>query len=318
MRVRRNRDSLLLLAVIPALAVSGLLAAAEPKAAAKAEAKTASPATLPERPRYGEGRQLATLANQTITESSGIACSRLNPEVFWTHNDSGDSARLYAFNRKGEDLGTCVVSGAGAMDWEDMASFKRGEQSCLVVGDVGDNKVQRREYAVYVIAEPAVDGRGKNGRLTAATLQAVRFKYEDGSHNCESLGVDATDGTVYLVSKTEGNECKVYSLPLPADRRPQLQVAKAIATLKVPTTCAMDISPDGLRAVVLTYGDAFEYIRAPNETWAQGFAREPRVLKMPSRQQGESVCYGHDGKTLYLTSEKLPTPLLEVPVLDGK
>ena len=87
-----------------------------------------------------------------------------------------------------------------------------------------------------------------------------------------------------------------------------------MATLKIRTTSAMDISPDGLRAVVLTYGSAYEYVRGPKETWAQGFSRQPRELRMPRRQQGESICYGHDGKSLYLTSEKVPTPLLEVPV----
>jgi hypothetical protein len=35
---------------------------------------------------------------------------------------------------------------------------------------------------------------------------------------------------------------------------------------------------------------------------------------MPQRRQGETVCYGPDGKTLYLTSEFAPTPLFEVPV----
>jgi len=41
---------------------------------------------------------------------------------------------------------------------------------------------------------------------------------------------------------------------------------------------------------------------------------------MPRRVQGESICYGPDGKTLYLTSEckgkdpANPAPLLEVPV----
>ena len=41
-----------------------------------------------------------------------------------------------------------------------------------------------------------------------------------------------------------------------------------------------------------------------------------REIGMPLRIQGESICYGPDGKTLYLTSEKLPTPLWEVPVVD--
>lgn len=47
---------------------------------------------------YNTGRETARLANQAIAESSGLACSRTTPGVFWTHNDSGDQARLFAFN----------------------------------------------------------------------------------------------------------------------------------------------------------------------------------------------------------------------------
>ena len=93
-------------------------------------------------------------------------------------------------------------------------------------------------------------------------------------------------------------------------------VAKAVATLKLPVTTAMDISPDGRRCVVLTYGPAFEYTRKAGETWKEAFARAPRMLSTPARQQGESICYGRDGKTLYLTSEKLPAPLWELRARD--
>ena len=88
-----------------------------------------------------------------------------------------------------------------------------------------------------------------------------------------------------------------------------------IGTLEIPPATAMDISPDGRRAVVLTYGSAYEYSRGEDEDWAQALSRPPRELVMPARRQGESICYGLDGKTLYLTSEKLPTPLWEVPVM---
>jgi len=74
----------------------------------------------------------------------------------------------------------------------------------------------------------------------------------------------------------------------------------------------MDVSPDGRRMVLLTYGDAFEFQRGEEETWSAALKRRPRKLTMPLRLQGESLCYGSDGRTLYLTSEKLPTPLWEV------
>jgi len=40
-------------------------------------------------PSYGEARQLATLNDPNVKESSGLVASRTNPGLYWTHNDSG-------------------------------------------------------------------------------------------------------------------------------------------------------------------------------------------------------------------------------------
>ena len=37
-----------------------------------------------------------------ITESSGLVKSRKYPSVYWTHNDSGDSARIFAITEIGK------------------------------------------------------------------------------------------------------------------------------------------------------------------------------------------------------------------------
>jgi len=262
---------------------------------------------------YGQGRELCKLANQEVDESSGVACSRLNRGVFWTHNDSGDPARIFAFNAKGEDLGTFELEGATNLDWEDMASFTLNGKAHLLVADVGDNAEWRETYALYFVQEPRLDPakRGVRGKLEA---MCMAFRYEDGSRNCEAVGVDATTRTILLIAKVPGPETKVYALSLPKEPHREPVVAKAIATLKIPTVTAMDVSPDGLRAIVLTYGNAFEFTRRPDEKWSDAFAREPRTLVMPPRRQGEAISYGPDGKTLYLTSEGKPAPFYEVPV----
>ena len=90
-------------------------------------------------------------------------------------------------------------------------------------------------------------------------------------------------------------------------------VAKRIGALELRQVTGMTISRDGRRAVVLTYGNAFEYLRDAKETWGQAFARPPREIAVPHRVQGESICFGPDGMTLYASSEKRPTPLLEIP-----
>jgi hypothetical protein len=70
--------------------------------------------------------------------------------------------------------------------------------------------------------------------------------------------------------------------------------------------------------MVATYGNLTEYVRAPGESWAAAFGRPGRTIAAPGRKQGESVCFGLDGKTLYLTSEGSPCPLLEIPVASSR
>jgi hypothetical protein len=65
--------------------------------------------------------QIGTVESSLINESSGIAASRENSDVLWTHNDAGDSARVFAMNTEGAHLGIYYLSVAGATDWEDMA-----------------------------------------------------------------------------------------------------------------------------------------------------------------------------------------------------
>jgi hypothetical protein len=274
------------------------------------------PQSLPEPKiiQYGPARELCQLANKAIHESSGLACSRQMPGLFWTHNDAGNTARLYLFNSKGEDLGVCEVHGARAHDWEDMASFTIGRKSYLLIGDVGNNHLKADVQVLYLVEEPPINPQRGLVVRRVPVLYAIHYRYEDGRHNCESMAVDAVGKTILLVSKDADKECHVYTLPWPKTKPQGPVVAKIIATLKIPTTTAMDISPDGHRAVVLTYGNAHEYKRGPDEDWAAAFSRPPRVLSMPRRAQGETICYGLDGKTLYLTSEKVPTPLWEVPV----
>lgn len=264
--------------------------------------------------RYGPGRKLGQLANDAIAESSGMACCRHTPGVFWTHNDSGDAARIYAFNSQGEDLGTCLLAGARARDWEDMASFTLGRKHYLLLGDTGDNYLRADVHHLYLIEEPPFDPRRGTVAQSVPVTHTISYRYEDGRHNCESVAVDSTNKTILLVAKELGSQCNVYALSWPVKDSDQPLVARKIATLKIPPTTGMDVSPDGRRAVVLTYGSAYEYRRGVQEDWATALARPPQVITLPSRRKGEAICYGVDGKTLYLTSEAVPAPLFQVPV----
>jgi hypothetical protein len=261
---------------------------------------------------YGAPRKLADLADKRIKESSGVAASRTNPGCFWTHSDEG-GPRLFLIDREGETRAMVRLDDAKLKDWEDIASFSRGGKNYLLVADTGDNNLDRDKCRLYVIEEPRIEEDGKPPKKVDFAME-IEFSYGDGRHNCEAVGVDPTNNTIVLVTKEKKRGATVYELPLPVEQPKDDFVAEPIGYLAVPTVVALDISPDGRRAIVLDDElHAHEYTRGANESWREAFRRQPRALLMPIRKQGESICYGTDGRSLYLTSEGEHEPLWEVP-----
>src|SRR5262245_17960887 len=107
---------------------------------------------------YSPPTTITTIKETSITESSGLASSRLTPGAYWTHNDSGDGPFIYAFDTRGDSLGIFRVTGAQARDWEDMATGPGpvANKSYLFLGDIGDNNEARDEVVVSRVPEPAL------------------------------------------------------------------------------------------------------------------------------------------------------------------
>ncbi len=262
---------------------------------------------------YGQPRQMALLASPFIRESSGLAWGWKN-KLFWTHNDSGSGSQIFAFDITGKNLGHFTLKNTRNVDWEDMASFQLNDKNYLLIGDIGNNFKTHRNSYLYLIEEPDVPRTDKFRGGSIQPIQTITFKYDDGPHDCESLAVDPTTKTIYLLTKNPGFYCTLYTLPIPEKQTNTTLIAKTLCEVEVTIATAMDMSPDGKRLIIQTYADAFEFTRRDNQTWLQALDEIPRQLKMPQRDQGESICFGPDGKTLYLTSEKRPTPLWEVPI----
>ncbi len=273
-----------------------------------------APRPSPETIRYGRGRKLCDLACRQLDESSGLAVSRRAPGLFWSHNDSDNDAKLYLFDRQGRDLGWGSIQGTKAFDWEDIASFTDEGKPYLLIADTGNNNLAAAVHMLHVIEEPSVDSERGVLVRDVPLARTIYFAFEDDYRNCEAVGIDPTDKTILLVSKERGRECHAYVLPWPKQDVKKAHVARLAATLRLRQATGLDVSPDGRRAIVVTYNHAFEFVRGEKENWFAALARPPREITLPDRLQGESICYGSDGKTLYLTSERLPTPLWEVPV----
>src|SRR5262249_7387635 len=110
-------------------------------------------------PTYGPAVEAGTVDSDAIFEASGLVASRAHSGVWWVHNDSGDSARVFAISSEGALLGTFQLAGASAQDWEDIA-LGPGPKSgvdYLYLGDIGDNGEARENIVVWRLEEPAVE-----------------------------------------------------------------------------------------------------------------------------------------------------------------
>ena len=236
--------------------------------------------------------EAGTPQNPNIDETSGIASSAIHAGAFYVHNDSGDTARFFATNANGDDLGAFNVTNANAVDWEDMARgpCADAKKSCLYFGDIGDNLQRRSDYVVYRVPEPTTLGGG----TTSVTAEAFPFQYPDGSHNSEALMVHPSTGAVYIVTKTLG-QSKLYELPLDGS-------SKATAILRgnvqlpdfVPLVTATDF--DSVGGVFLrTYTSVWYYPPKANGSVPQALADAPCPLPAPSELQGEAIASASGG-----------------------
>lgn len=260
--------------------------------------------------RYGNAEEIGVIANSRINEASGLASSYNTTGAFWVHNDSGDGPNLFLVDSTGNTLASGSVFNATSRDWEDMASFVYKDTSYLLVADVGDNPINKSEYWLYLIKEPEYDSQNTTGN-SYQIYRTIEFQYENGSQNCESVGVDVWDKKIILVSKSgSGNgERYVYEIPMVVEKGTETTTAKLIGQFEMDGTTAMDISNDGQRAIVLTYQDAYEFTKFLGSSWADAFAVAPRKISMPSRPGGEAIAYGRNGVELYLVREGNSSPL---------
>ncbi|MCK4985432.1 MAG: hypothetical protein KAS40_07940, partial [Desulfobacterales bacterium] len=146
----------------------------------------------------------------------------------------------------------------------------------------------------------------------AAIAWQIRFSYEDGPLDCEAVAVDAANQRVFLFSKRSLPPV-LYELPLQPVDQGTTAVAHRLTTVphfNWPT--AMDLSPDGLSAVVLTYNNGYLFRRRQNEDWPSAFKRRPQRLRFNRLFQQEAACFGFYGKSVFVTSERIPAPLVRI------
>ena len=144
---------------------------------------------------------------QRVPEASGVAFSQRTPGVVWTHNDSKKPI-VWALSDKGAVLGSVHVTGAGIVNWEDIAVAPCPGGSCLYIGDIGDNLASRSSITIYRTPEPAPNAKATD------QVETMYAKYPDRPRDAEALIV-LPKGDMFVVTKGEDGPSYVYRIPTP-------------------------------------------------------------------------------------------------------
>ena len=157
-----------------------------------------------------------------IDESSGIVKSRLWKNVYWTHNDSGDKARIFPITRDGEiikpdwakDYQGILIPNAVNVDWESITTDNQGN---LIIGDTGNNSNTRRDLTLYIVKEPYPWETVKT-----SVFQSIKFSYQDlkeippAKMNYDTEAVFWRNGKLYILTKHRSDDyTTLYTIDSP-------------------------------------------------------------------------------------------------------
>ena len=252
--------------------------------------------------------ETGTFGSGYLNESSGVAVSRSQPGVLWTHNDSGDRARIYATNMEGADLGRFRVRGAGSVDWEDIAlgpcPGDTEDPACLYIADTGDNEGYRRRGIIYIVREPNLSDAAPGSESRTERAHQLRITYPDRPHNVEALAVTPS-GDVLLITKGSRGPVLLYTIPArrTSERSVRLNAADTLPIFPARhlgnLVTAAAVSPSGERLVVRTYTNLYFFDLDGDGAWHHSGEPCGIGLRQP---QGEAVDFIDEGSVV-LTSE---------------
>ncbi len=243
-----------------------------------------------------------------MTELSGLAAAP--GSTWWTHNDSGDSPRVFRVDAGLQVLAEVRLDLPFVFDVEDLAN---GPDGRLWVADIGDNFRLRPNVALHAIVAPS-----SSGTVTPTTLTLT---YPGGPRDAEALMIDPVSGDGFIVAKEiSGARSSVYriraaTLEQPPDSAVEVELVASIDVSDGgaigPT--AADISPSGSYVAIKTLTTTYIWPRSRGTSVIDVLVASPHApCRAAFGGQSESVAFSADGRTLASVAEGLGQPLVTV------
>ncbi|WBQ06608.1 hypothetical protein [Kribbella sp. CA-293567] len=247
-------------------------------------------------PTPGAPKKLFSIDDQRVDESSGLAKSAKYDGIWWTVNDSGDTARVFGVDATGE-VRVVLKFKAPVKDVEAIAVDRDG---VIYIADIGDNNRNREMIEVYTIPEPPELEDQEDVKF-----HRYDFEYPDGPHDAETLLIQPETKRLYFVTKVKTKPGAFYAAPASASREGTNKLTK-LADVPAGPYGFTDgtFMPDGKTVVLRTYIDV------ATMTWGD----EPALVARAGTPvaQGESVAVGPSGSDLLVGSEGRSSPVYQM------
>ena len=258
-------------------------------------------------PQISEGQEVGIVTDEEIDEASGLVASQVNPDAFWTLNDSGGPACVYALASNGNLRHKLCLEGAHNYDWEAIATApcqpNEDDKMCLFIGDIGDNRYERSYIKVYKIAEPILT-ETLTGETSSRDWQVVKYTYPDHAHNAESMLIDTSTRQLVIPTKSDP-QAKVFTAPLDLDDGATHTMEDTGIRLDLRLATDASTSADGQVIIIRMYQGAFLWPRKGGRASSivDKLRTQECLVSVGMQRQGESVALNPSGTSYYTHSE---------------
>jgi len=263
---------------------------------------------------YVSGHLQSLLNNET----SGIAASSLHANIYYVHNDSGDTSRFFAITPQGQLKGTFYYKGTGGgqlgvKDCEDIAvgPGPAKDRSYVYVADIGDNNASKPFITIYRTPEPSLPVVSDSS--SSVICAPLYLKYPDGAKDAETLMIDPLEKLLYIVTK-RSKTVSVYTAPLNFTANDTVTLTKrndlhfrGLQPFK--WIVSGDISKDGTQVLLKSYSRVYYWKRNANEPIWQTMQRKPQQPPYEQERLGEAIGFAPNGKSYYTVSEGVKQPI---------
>ncbi len=176
--------------------------------------------------------------------------------------------------------------------------------------------------------EPELDDDNK---VKLKPAWSIEFRYPDRPRDVEAVVADPAGDRALLLSKRDWPPV-LYEVPLhpSSDGTVLAKRLGAIESLPAPTRedrnhavftkewhwqpTAMDLSPDGRLAVILTYRAVYLYRLDPGRSLYESLSGQAYGFGLGNFRNAESVAFSADSNSIFVTLEGHHAPLLRIDI----